>query len=109
MTAAFRFAVAALCFTACATASTRPPEIDAWAAARDLVAALPPAGQDKWGRLTRERQDEIVRTAEPFLVRWKAGDSQALAVVLGTFSSLWNDENEPAPVHCSVWDRIICY
>jgi hypothetical protein len=104
-----RLAAVALCVTACATAPPPPPQVDPWPAAREFVAALPQVGQDKWGRLTQERQDEIVRTATPFLLRWKAGDSRALAVVLGTFSALWNDENDPAPVHCSVWDRIYCY
>ena len=98
---------------ACATAPPppAPPEPgDAWAAAREIVGALPPAGLRKWASLSPEQQDEIVRAAEPFLLRWMAAsDTRALGVVLTTFSAMWN-ERTPAPsVHCTFLQHIVCY
>ena len=84
--------------------------MDAWEAARELVGALPSAGLEKWTSLTPEQQDEIVRAAEPFLLRWRsASDTRALGVVLTTFSAMWNARTPPPSVHCTFFEHIVCY
>lgn len=96
--------------TGCQPAPTadRPPAT--WQIARDVVARLPARGQHKWASLTEAQRDEIVRTAEPFLLRWSAGrDARALAVVLSTFSSAWNAKAPADPVHCTLLDTIVCH
>jgi hypothetical protein len=95
---------------ACTPLSTagRPPTN--WQLAHEVVAGLPSRGQQKWASLTVEQQEEIIRIAEPFLLRWNAQrDPRALAVVLSTFSSAWNAKAPADPVHCTLLDTIVCH
>ncbi len=105
-----RLPLVALVLAGCAAASPTPDRPRAWDVAQDVVAALPPDGRQKWQSLTEDQRKEIARTAEPFLLKWRTeGDPLALAVVLKTFSALWNAAAPQNPVHCTVVGTIVCY
>jgi len=78
--------------------------------AREIVGALPSLGLQKWAALTPEQHDNLVRAAEPFLLKWNSdGDRLALSVVLSTFSALWNALTPEPAVHCTLLENIVCY
>jgi len=95
--------------TGCASS---PPQqsSDAWEGAREIVGALPPIGLQKWTALTPEQQDELVRSTEPFLLKWnREADRRVLSVILATFSSMWNARTPEPAVHCTLLEHIVCY
>ena len=105
-----RLPLVALLLVGCAPASPTPDRPRAWDVAQDVVAALPPEGLRKWRSLTEDQRQEIARTAEPFLLKWRTeGDPLVLGVVLKTFSAMWNAAAPQNPVYCTVVDSIICY
>ncbi len=94
----------------CATAPPGQQSPDAWSGAREIVGALPSLGLQKWMSLTPEQQEELVRAAEPFLLKWNAeGDHRALGVILTTFSAMWNVRTPAPAVHCTLLDHIVCF
>ena len=98
-----------LLLAGCASA---PPQQspDAWDGAREIVAALPRLGREKWTALTSEQQNDLVRAAEPFLLKWNAeADRRVLSVILATFSAMWNARTPPPAVHCTLLEHIVCY
>jgi len=100
----------ALLLTGCAAASAPPDRPTAWDVAQDVVATLPPEGQQKWRSLTEDQRKEIARTAEPFLLKWRSeGDPLAFDVVLKTFSAKWNVVAPQNPVYCTVVGNVVCY
>ena len=95
--------------------ATPPPPMpqqsqNPWGVAREIAGALPPLGLQKWAALTPDQQDELVRAAEPFVLKWASeADRRALSVVLATFSAMWNARTPPPAVHCTLLEHIVCY
>jgi len=101
-----------LLLSGCASSQSSAPQqpLDAWDGAREIVEALPPLGHEKWTALTPEQQNELVKAAGPFLMKWNSeADRRVLSVILATFSAMWNARTPAPPVHCTLLEHIVCY
>jgi len=99
-----------LSLAGCASAPPPPHSPDAWDGAREIVGGLPPLGLQKWTALTPAQQDDLVRAAEPFLLKWNTdADRRVLSVILATFSAMWNARTPAPDVHCTLLEHMVCY
>jgi len=101
-----------LLLSGCASSQSSEPQQpqDAWDGAREIVGALPPIGREKWTALTPQQQNELVKAAEPFLLKWNSeADRRVLSVILATFSAMWNARTPAPAVHCTLLEHIVCY